>query len=351
LVRVSNFGSLPARSDLDLFVDGQLEDVRPLVVAPGRQQNQYWTNLPLSGQRLQARLTLADDVAQDKQSWAVVGSAGTHNVLLVGANDFFLQTALADDPTVRLSTLPPAAYRASLTRGFDLVVFDGALPSSLPSTSVLLIGPPPGQAGPLRFGGQVATGALSREPGAIAGPPAALLQYLDLSDVHVALARRVSLPGWLLPVVTSGATPLVAAGDQGGRRAAVLTFALQQSDWPLRISFPILLQNLLHYLVPGMGADAGNLTAGQTVRLFPPPGTRQIEVTRPDGTTETVQPPQFGALGGPLFLVRDSSQPGVYTARASGSGPATPATDSFAVNFLPARAAPVTGPATVWLGG
>jgi len=63
VARVSNFGSQPARSDLELYVDGHLADVRPLVVAARREQHLFWTDIPSGAQRLQVRLTVADNVA------------------------------------------------------------------------------------------------------------------------------------------------------------------------------------------------------------------------------------------------------------------------------------------------
>ncbi len=75
VARVSNFGSQTARSDLELFVDGHLADVRPLAVAGRREQHLFWTDIPSGSQRLQVRLTGADDVGTDKSAWAAVASA------------------------------------------------------------------------------------------------------------------------------------------------------------------------------------------------------------------------------------------------------------------------------------
>jgi Ca-activated chloride channel homolog len=338
VLRVSNFGGRTATSDLDLYVDGRIADVRPLSIAAGREQNLFWTTLPGGATRLQARLARRDDIDADKSAWAVVPGSIGRRVLLVCNGDYFLQTAFALDPTVTLSTVTPAAYSPTLASGNDLVVFDGSLPATLPATSTLLVGPTKGHTGALRFGAEQPVGTMA--PFTTTGEPGAVLQHVDLGDVHIARARSVTLPDWLQPVVVSGGTPLVAVGDNGHGRLAVLPFNLQESDWPLRISFPIMLHNLLQYLTPSLALGAGNLVAGQPVKLSPAAGTREIRITRPDGAVDTQRPP-FAPYTG-------TERSGIYMARAIG-GP-THATAAFAVNFFPARAAAATGAAEIRLG-
>ena len=60
---------------------------------------------------------------------------------------------------------------------------------------------------------------------------------------------------------------MIAAGDSGSNRFAVGTFRLQDSDWPFRVSFPILIQNLVQYLVPSVGVSATTITAGDAMTL------------------------------------------------------------------------------------
>ena len=340
LARIGNFGADTAASDLNLYVDGQLADVRPLTVAPGKQQTLFWTDLPPRPHTLRVQLTHADDVSTDKAAWAVAAAGSQRRILLASKNDFFLQTALSLDPTVQLSLLAPSAYHASLAPRYDLVVFDGMLPSVLPTTPVLLVSPPQGHTGAIgiganRPGGTVASASVPASAGI-----ASLLQFVDLSDVHVGRARAVTMPGWLLPVAASGGATVLAAGENNGTRVALMPFNLQESDWPLRISFPILMQNLLHYLAPGLGLGTTDVAAGQSVQFFPPPGTHQIDIARPNGETDH--------MGSPFPPFTGTTQPGLYTATAIGGS--MPSASTFAVNFFPARPAPAGGRSRVVLG-
>ncbi|MDQ2745580.1 MAG: VWA domain-containing protein, partial [Chloroflexota bacterium] len=376
VVRVSNFGAQMARSDLELFVNGHLSDVRPLAVPGHGEQNLFWSDLPSSARQLRAQLTSPDNVGTDKSAWAVVPGASPRRVLLVSRGDYFLEAALVDNPAVQLSLVPPAAYRPGMERAYDFAIFDGFLPqpetggrAPFPLSSTLLIAPPSGQLGPLHFAGNLPGGTVEASSGGpsssnagVAGSVASILRYVDLSDVHVAQSRSVALPSWLQPLASAGGTTVLAAGEHNTTRFVLVDFDLQHSDWPLRISFPVVLQNVLPYLAPGLTLGETNLTAGRAVTFFPPPGTREIDVVRPDGVVEQLSPPF------PLFT--DTARSGLYTVRAikeslkgqptapgqpvSGSGqPISNSgvlSTSFAVNFFPARPAPAAGPATLHTG-
>ncbi|MDQ2741465.1 MAG: VWA domain-containing protein, partial [Chloroflexota bacterium] len=350
LVRVGNFGYRVARSDLNLYVDGQLADVRPLTVPPGKQVNLFWTDLPAGTHVIRARIMRRDDVDADKSAWAVVSHSAPRHVLLVTHGDYFLQTALQFDPSIVLTMEQPGQYTAPKpsagypdANGVDLTIFDGTLPAQLPSTPVLLIGPPSGRVGPIRVGTLTPAGTATDAPTPSDAALAGILQYADLSDVHVAVARQVSLPGWVQPLVVSAGYPhsgslLLAAGNNGQTRVAIVPFQLQESDWPLRISFPVVMQNLVHYLAPGLTPGSASVVAGAPVALSAPPGAPALELTLPDGAHVTLRPPF------PPFT--DTSRPGVYTVRE----PGTNRTAVFVVNFFPSRPAPAPPSAVAHLG-
>lgn len=351
VARVSNFGGSTAKSDLELMVDGRLADVRPLTVAGRQAQNVFWNDIPSGSQRLEVRLTAADDVSTDKAAWAAVAAEPVRRVLLVSPGDFFLEAALSNDFSVRLSTVSPAAYNPFMGRAYDLVIFDGVLPPALPGASALLVNPPTGQAGPMRFGQNLTAGQV--EPaGGVSPALAPLMKYVELTDVHVARARSATLPGWMQPLALAGGHTVVAAGSVAGKtgstRLGLVSFDLQRSDWPLRVSFPIMLQNLLHYLAPGLALGQTTIAAGQSVSFFPPPGTRLLKIAGPDGRVQQIEPPF------PPFT--NTTRPGLYTVKAvepqAGAYPAAAAglSTSFAVDFFPQRPAPAGGPTTLHTG-
>ncbi len=325
-VRIQNFGRSAASSDLQLFADGQLIDVRPLSLPSGAHRTESWTRLPQGLQLLEAQLTTHDDISVDKAAWTVVPRPVTNRVLLVTPGDYFLQTALALVPGVKLTVRAPGQYTPATALVSDLVIFDRVLPGAIPSGAVLLVGPPAGHVGGLRVGQYLATGPAASVPN-LTGGFASLLRYVDLSDVHIARARRVTLPAWMQSVMVSRNTTLLAAGEDSGRRFGVITFNLEESDWPLRLSFPVVVRNLLSYLEPGLTLASPDRATGQSVELYPGPGTTEIQVRRPDGRVDT--------LRAPFLPFTDTGEPGLYTAHEVGVGGER--TVTFAVNAVGAR--------------
>lgn len=338
VIRIRNFGPSGSSSDLDLYADGRLADVRTFDVAPGAEHTETWNDLPSGIRVLQARLTRVDDMRPDKVAWAVVSATQRRRVLLVSDGNYFLHTALTLDASVALHTISPALYKPSLADAYDAVIFDGTLPKSLPGTSVLLVGPPAGRLAGIQIG-RPHNLSLSPIVRSSTRDNASILRYVDLSDVHIARTRSLGLPRWLAPLARAGAAPVMAAGNYRSSRIALIAFRIQESDWPLRISFPVAVRNLVSYLAPGVVVQAPDILSGSPVTLVPPAEARELQITRPDGANEQLRPPF------PPFA--DTSLPGIYRVRAVPGG----ATGGlFAVNDFSARGADVRGPAISHLG-
>ena len=136
-----------------------------------------------------------------------------------------------------------------------------------------------------------------------------ILEYVDLNGVSILDSPRIPLPDWARPVLVdevSGA-PLLFVGEIEGQRVAVLTFDPQHSDLPLQVAYPILIANLVDWLLPGrIGEIPDQVTPGQVLTFTPPPEITTLTVTRPDGTSTQLEIQEGRAL------FADTTQPGVY---------------------------------------
>jgi hypothetical protein len=245
---------------------------------------------------LEARLVAGDAFPLDDRAWLVTAAPPTHPVLLVTAQNGFMQRALKLRPGLNVTTVKPQDYKAG---HYDLYVFDGWLPPGpLPQPS-LLINPPQGQE-PIPTGQQINPGAVL--PG---NPREPLLQDVSMADVHVQSAASVKPTQDWRTIISAASGPLLLV--RGGEpRSALLTFDLHHSDLPLRAAFPILVQNLLSYLLPG-GFENQAFAPEQPVTLQAEPGARTMDVTTPDGQSFHLTP---------LFEpFTQTAQTGVYTVR------------------------------------
>ncbi|MDQ3930342.1 MAG: hypothetical protein M3328_14515, partial [Chloroflexota bacterium] len=231
---------------------------------PGQTQELYVDDLPIDGRVVAAHLAGVDELEIDDTAWTVNRASAPGNVLLVTEGNKFLELALALLPNVTLYKVAPADYDPGSTldgQPFDLTVLDAGVVTStlprLPDGNLLILEPrastplfqvedeliaPQPSFSPLDSGGLVAAGEGSgRDP---------LLRFVDLSRLHVARAARIAAPTWGRVVLGSDKGPLIIAGEDVGRRVGIIAFDLQQSDLPLQTAFPLLVRNLVTFLLP-----------------------------------------------------------------------------------------------------
>lgn len=95
---------------------------------------------------------------------------------------------------------------------------------------------------------------------------------------------------------------MLALSEEGGRRAAVLGFDLHDSNLPLKADFPVLVQNLLSWLLPDAAASVEAAGCGMLVSFVLDARSVSAWVETPDG--------RQSALEGNSFS--DTDAPGVY---------------------------------------
>jgi Ca-activated chloride channel homolog len=295
-MRLANYGRTGRDLKIEMRADGRLVDVLPVRLEGNTTSDVTWNRLSPSTQVLEARVTPGDALALDDTAWLVIAQPPHHPVLLVTAQNGFLQQALKERPGLDVTTVKPADYKPGK---YDLVVLDGFVPPGKLPEPALLVDPPVGL-GPAPVGAQMDPGGV--QPG---DPRDPLLRDVNLQDVHVQSAASFTAPTGWRTVISAAADPLLAVRE-GDPPDALLTFDLHHSDLPLRTAFPILMNNLLDYLLPG-GFENQVFAPGQAVTLIAEPGAKTADVTGPDGQTTHLTAPF------PPFAATDV--PGVYTVR------------------------------------
>lgn len=341
-VAVTNYGPQPADTILSLEVDGELHSADRLTVPAGGSTNLTVTDLPPSTRLIRAELTppveggTPDYLPLDDVAYAIYTPPAGGRALLVTEGNIFLEQIFTALPTVEAFKTAPGNLPEE---AFDLVVFDGWLPAGdLPDTNLLVIGP--AQSTDLFVvAGSFADTRFLRQA---ADDP--VLAYVDFEGIAVREAALVQSPGWAKPVVEAEGGPLLLAGETGGRRVAVLTFDLHDSDLPLKIDFPVLIANLVEWFSPAQAFDAADgLQPGDPLVIRPLPLTDSIQVSLPDGSTRSINVGE----GIPTFTA--TSQLGVYEVQLR-SGAATQWSGQFAVNLFAAEESTIAPAANITVG-
>lgn len=325
---VKNYGDQAHRAVLSIYRDGQLFEAREIDLPAGQQADIVLDGLENIPAAYSAQLSPAtgdffqDPFALDNTAFAAYQPPSSANVLLVSPGNLFLEQILASLPGLKAYRSVAEDEAALSTGGFDTVVYDGILPEALPSANLLLVNPPSNDL-------FTVTGTFTETaPARVA--PAPQTEFLDWSGVHVRSASQVALPEWSEPLVSAPGGPLVFIGETGGRRIAVLTFDLHQSDLPLQVAYPVLMASLFNYLNPWSGGlsieNSQVLRPGESIELAPPPAGEAWQVTIPSGEVISLDAGEDGAI------FTQTNETGIYQVRTEGDGGAPD--QAFAVNLF-----------------
>lgn len=304
LVSVLNAGAEPTTAVLEVSTDEQSVDSLAMELEPGIQIHRVLSVEVEEETALTATLAdLPDEanaLAADDTAYAVVDPTPSAKVLLVSSESYFLETMLSVMPETEVeqsATYPVPGY-------FDLVIFDG-------------IEPPP-----LFAGNYVLFGVRSPDLPTTLGEPVEVddpvswdtdhpvFRFVDLSTVEVTQARPIGSAEAVNVIAGSGDLPLAFTYRREGLRMIGFTFALQETDLPLHVAFPLMVQNALSWLLPeGTVGSVRQAAAGLPYSLSLPIGD-PVVVATPDGEIErsTVQRNPFE--------IADTSAVGVYQVRS-----------------------------------
>lgn len=351
-LQVSNAQPVSATRRIDLLADDEPWTARNVEIGPGATQELIVEDVPLSARVVQARFAGVDSLAVDDKAWVVNRASVPGNVLLVTDENKFLELALSLLPTVALYKVQPKDYTPDSTINgapFDLTIFDAGVPTTtlqtLPPGSVMMFAPVATNelitvTGVLSNPTFSTTSSTTTQPGTIDDGREPLLRFVDLANVHISQAAQLEPVSWGRSIAASGLDPLIVAGEKSGRKAVVFAFDLHSSDLPLQTAFPLLMRNLITYLLP--------LPAGGLPAEVVPDQPVGISLVSKDITRVVVEDPGARendipvAAGSDRVAYGDTSLPGVYYVTQY-TGDTIVAQEAFAVNLF-SRSESLTGP-------
>lgn len=305
-VGVRNYGNQPRKAILEFYAGGKLVDARPITVEAGQTIGQTLTAQQLP-EPLEARLLVDDALDTDNRAFRVGIAQKPIRVLLVGEGNFFLERALTLEPNVKVDKAPsvPESERGERVGGgnYELVIFDRVAPVPVKARAVMVI---KAQGGPIAALGQPVR--LPRV--ALWEREHPLMRYLELGNLLIDNAPRITPAPWAKTLAESQQTPLIVAGEHQGRRWVGIGWDLLESDFPLQPAFPIFLANLLRWAVGEQGGTTDlTVRTGIPFSLVVDPSETELTVRDPEGNTRTY-PVNDGAV-----VIPGLERVGLYTVK------------------------------------
>lgn len=267
LVRVRN--DTPRYQDVQVALHGRGGTILSSRLLPPQSEDLFIFQLNLVGPGLRAELLPTDGFPWDNVRYCALDGASAVRVGWVGEEDRYLWAALqAALPAERVSQGP-----------WDLLVAVRTVLSASPTGPVLLVGASSPEA---ELGAAVPAGP-------IRGEVSPLLRHVVPEGLRADAVYPAALPEDAVVDLRAGSEPALARWEGAEGRRALLTLDLTRSNLPVVVDFPILLRNVLAWLLPYRPRPA--LVVGEALRLAP--GT---EVVTPAGRVSEVFVPDRPGL-------------------------------------------------------
>ncbi len=272
VVVVANYGEA-CDVTLEIEADGALWDVYTVSLEKEQTLGVPFT-LPDDVQAVHARIRQSDALAEDNEAWGVPQEVRNHVVAYAGDKNVFLETVIGlreDVELVKTDFEGLASAKAemyvSVQNGLTVISRTGA-------TSIT--------AGEEKLAANGSLVVSNRE---------SLMDGVSVDGVAVRSYRPLTGGRTLLSL---NGDALISADDD----SVVFGFDLHNTNFPLRLGFPVLMRNLLSEMLEETTLATDGLKAGDTLR-FSAASESQAEVVDPDGVRMTL----------PCVLNR----PGLYT--------------------------------------
>ncbi len=314
LIRVRNFGTRPAKRDISLLVDGQVKNVQDLptlapfespdkiheakLIGSPAENSEATATFEMSldtAARIEVRLSGSDPLVIDDRAFAVVTPPRSVRALLVSPGNRFLRAAVAA-VLDRFEVWQPEEYEkkpdAELLEdgrcAYNVVIFDGYSTNRLPPGNYLFFAATP------------------LIPGVTLGDAQSGVTLLDWDDTHPVLrhvniatmtlfsSHKLEMPTDARTLVEGTMGPVMSLLNRERNQYLICSFGLfdedrthLNTDWVYQDGLVVFTANALRFL-------SGSTTIGQQPSVGPgqaftvsaKPGTREVTVTRPDGTRD-----------------------------------------------------------------
>jgi hypothetical protein len=341
--RIENDADRENEVHVALLRDGHVIDADKVPIKPHESTGVAFKLADMGTSGLELQITPGGDLPQDDHAWATVSPPRHGKVLLVTPGNDALEfalgtpraTELADVTVTAPAVLTTAEHKRLVASGaYDLIIYDQCQPTEMPQANTLFIGRLPPSAAWGYDAGQSAkklTGPQIIDVESIHP----LVQLIDLSNVSFVEAVAMKVPPGGTRLIDSNKGVLLAIAPREGFEDAVLAAEIvgqiagkdryANTDWPLRLSFPVFVLNVLEYLGGTRDpADAGVLAPGRSITLRSATNAPKLTVQNPAGKTTELKPVEGGT-----FHYASTDELGIYRVNENQK-----LTQAFAVNLF-----------------
>ena len=324
--------------NVDIYLDDVHVDRQAVQLTAGGAAGLEFELEDVESGTLKLEIDKKDDLSADNYAYATINVPRPAKVLLVTPGNDALQMSLTTEQSLKLAKVSvedsailfEARYHAAAESGvYDLIIYDQCRPTEMPASNTLFIGSLP----PSESWTASEKQSLPQVDDIDRAHP--IMQFVELANVRIAEGVALKPPPGANVLIDSDIGPVFAIAPREGFEDAVLGFEIlntdagvANTDWPIRVSFPLFVSNLLEYM-GGTGFQAlgrQSVQPGQPVSLRTDLDVTTIQVEDPRGKKSTVP-----RAGRGQFVFGETNDIGVYAVRENKK---TKVPQRFSVNLF-----------------
>jgi Ca-activated chloride channel homolog len=339
MLEVSNTNPEPANVELTLFGDGEVVDMTRLALGPNERLPRFYKDLAGASRTLEARLKFADgssdDLPADDSAYALMPERRRSRVLVVTAGNTYLEAALLLDEYLDVTLIAPEKYPPA--QGYDVTIFDGVAPPLAKHTGSALYLAPPAQGSPVALGKRIEMFGFDTWD-----KKSAIVRWTALGDIQVAHGNTLKPEQGDRVVGASDLGPILVAGRRAGRKFVALGFDPRNSDFVLRVAWPLFVLNTINDFVEEDTGYVSSYRTGDVWRIPAPSAAEIATLEDPSGQKRQVPVKE----GRAVYL---GDQAGFY--KLSVDAEPEPLTTMFAANLADLEESRIEPKRELALGG
>jgi hypothetical protein len=295
-VEAKNFGKSPQSVDVTLYLGDKPFDAQRILMQPGATVSRFYTpdviGIDAGEGRLRAQISPAEGSTDlfpgDNVAYATIPKRQVVRVLIASSKDnFFLEGVLyseGDSLDVERTTCDKLTPEEA--QKFTVLVLDHCAPAWAKEApgNFFYFDPPEGEGAPFA---RAKAPALLPKLGKVSKKHP-LLRWVSFVDVTILQATPFVGLSADQSLVEGGGGTLLAAQRKGERRVVALAFDVALSELPLRVAFPVLIQNALAWFTDDDASFVSNYQTGETWYV---PVSAEVEtalVREPSGATREI---------------------------------------------------------------
>lgn len=306
MLEVSNTNDEATEVELTLLGDDQVVDVTRLSLGPNERVPRFYKDLAGASRTLEAQIKLGDgkpdDLPADDHAYALMPERRRSRVLVVSKTNTYLEAALLLDEYLDVTLTDPSAYPPQGT--FDVTIFDAVAPPLADGGgAALYLNPPDVKTSPIERGKDIKDFGFDtwdkKHP---------VVRWMQMGDIQVARGFSFKPEKQDRVVGASFKGSILVEGRRQGKRFMALGFDPRDSDFVMRVAWPLFVLNTINYFVDEDTAYISSFRTGDVWRIPAPSGAEVADLELPDGTRRLIPIKQGRAI-------YQGDQAGFYTLR------------------------------------